>query len=110
MNAPFDDPFDPTDYGVDSDEFEELVDIRRHLHAHPELSSEEQETAAFVRDRLEEYGLDEVETVADTGVVGLIEGGKPGPTLAWRADIDALPIQETNDTAYKSTNAGVMHA
>lgn len=110
MNAPFDDLFDPTDYGVAPEEYEDLIEIRRHLHAHPELSSEEHETAAFVRERLDSYGLDRVETVGDTGVVGLIEGDDPGPTLAWRADIDALPIQEANETSYTSTNPGVMHA
>ena len=110
MNAPFGDRFDPTDYGVDQEEYESLIEMRRHLHAHPELSNEEHETAAFVRDRLAEFGVTDVETVADTGVVAVIEGEKPGPTLAWRADIDALPIEETSGAPYASTNDGVMHA
>lgn len=89
---------------------ERLVETRRYLHAHPELSNEESETARFIRDRLESIGLDDVETVADTGVVAHVEGAGDGPTLAWRADIDALPIQETNDVSYKSRRDGVMHA
>ena len=110
MNRPMHDDFDPADYGVSREELESLIEIRRHLHAHPELSNEEWETAEFIREKLEEFGIEEVETVADTGVVAVVEGSGEGPTLAWRADIDALPIEETNDVDYKSTNRGVMHA
>lgn len=95
------------DSPVDADE---LIETRRHLHRHPELSNQEYETAAFIRERLSRYGIERVETVADTGVVAIVEGEAPGPTLAWRADIDALPIEEASDTDYKSQNRGVMHA
>ncbi len=110
MNQPIAEPFDPTDYGVAESDFEDLVEIRRHLHAHPELSNDEHETAAFVREKLDEFGIEDVETVAETGVVAVVEGAKPGPTLAWRADIDALPIEEATGASYASRNAGVMHA
>ncbi|MGB3800469.1 MAG: M20 family metallopeptidase [Lewinella sp.] len=81
---------------------------RRHLHAHPELSFEEHETVAYVAGRLQEMGIP-YRRVAGTGLVAEIRGGN-GPTLALRADMDALPIQEANDVPYKSTRAGVMHA
>jgi amidohydrolase len=87
-----------------------LIERRRHLHSHPELSNQEQNTARYVEDQLAAIGIDQVERVADTGVVATVEGAHPGPTLAWRADIDALPIHETNDVAYRSQNDGVMHA
>jgi len=85
------------------------VALRRHLHAHPELSFEETNTAAFVTRELEKLGL-QPQPLAGTGVVALIEGRPGGPTVALRADMDALPIQETNEVAYKSTKPGVMHA
>ncbi|PPK85814.1 amidohydrolase [Neolewinella xylanilytica] len=81
---------------------------RRHLHAHPELSFEEHETVAYVAGRLGEMGIP-YRSVAGTGLVAEIGGGS-GPTLALRADMDALPIQEANDVAYRSTKAGIMHA
>ncbi len=87
----------------------DTVALRRHLHAHPELSFEETNTAAFVTRELEKLGL-QPESIANTGVVALIEGLPGGPTVALRADMDALPIQETSDVPYKSTNPGVMHA
>ncbi len=88
------------------------VAIRRHLHAHPELSFHEHETARFVATELTALGLSPQEGVAGTGVVALIEGTKPGPNavVALRADMDALPIREANDVPYKSTVPGVMHA
>ena len=89
---------------------DDLIETRRHLHAHPELSNEEHQTAEFIRGQLAEYGIEQIERVADTGIVALVEGAKPGPTLAWRADIDALPIQEASEVDYKSRNPGVMHA
>ncbi len=89
----------------------DVVDIRRHLHAHPELSYKEYKTASFVAEQLKKIGLQPQEGVAETGLVVLIEGANPeSKTLALRADMDALPIQETNEVAYKSKNAGVMHA
>lgn len=84
---------------------------RRHLHAHPELSFEEIETASFVAARLSELGIPFQEGIAGTGVIGMIEGKNPGSkVLALRADMDALPIQEENEVPYKSTRPGVMHA
>ncbi len=84
--------------------------LRRHLHAHPELSFKEHQTAAFVENELRQLGLNPIR-MADTGVVALIEGRDPAShTIALRADMDALPIQEANDVAYRSTAPGVMHA
>jgi amidohydrolase len=88
---------------------ERLVATRRHLHRNPELSLEEHETARFIRDRLDELGIP-WEIFAETGVVATIDGEHSGPTYGFRADIDALPIHETNDHAYVSENPGVMHA
>jgi amidohydrolase len=90
---------------------EEVIQTRRHLHANPELSFHEYKTAAFVKERLLEIGVTKIESKADTGWAGLIEGRNPGKnTLALRADMDALPIIEANDVSYKSQNPGVMHA
>lgn len=94
-----------------SDYAKELVSIRRHLHAHPELSFNETETAGFVATQLRSYGLSPEEGVAGTGVVACVRGKKPDhKILALRADMDALPIQEANDVPYKSVNPGIMHA
>ena len=87
----------------------ELSATRRHLHAHPELSYQEHQTAAFVVAKLRELGLQPT-IMADTGVVALIEGQPGGPVVALRADMDALPITELSDIPYKSTSPGVMHA
>jgi amidohydrolase len=88
----------------------DVVAVRQHIHAHPELSFKEFETAAFVTRQLQEMGLNPT-PIATTGVVALIEGRNPGSrTVALRADIDALPIQEQNEVPYRSQNAGVMHA
>jgi amidohydrolase len=90
---------------------DDLVATRRHLHAHPELSMVEHDTAAHVAEELKKLGLDEVRTaIGVTGVVGTLKGGKPGPVTLLRADMDALPIVELNDVPYKSSAAGVMHA
>ncbi len=89
----------------------EVIANRRHLHAHPELSFHEFETSKFVKEKLQKWGIPYTE-MANTGVVGLIKGDKPGDTvIALRADMDALPIKEQNEgKAYRSTNEGVMHA
>jgi amidohydrolase len=88
-----------------------VVETRRDLHRHPELSNREERTGKLVAERLRALGLDEVRyPVAKTGVVGVLRGGRPGRVVALRADMDALPIQEKPDTAYKSENPGVMHA
>jgi amidohydrolase len=89
----------------------EVIRLRRHLHANPELSYQEYKTAKFVADTLRSFGLNPVEGIAGTGVVALIEGRNARKkTVALRADMDALPIQEANNVPYKSSNAGVMHA
>jgi amidohydrolase len=89
----------------------DTVEIRQHLHMHPELSFQEFETAAFVGARLRELGIPFKDKVANTGLVALIEGKNPDKkVIALRADMDALPITETNNVAYKSKNIGVMHA
>jgi amidohydrolase len=90
---------------------DELVRYRRHLHAHPELSLREVETAAFIERELRAAGIAEIRTgVAGTGVVATLSGGRPGPVTLLRADMDALPIQELNDVPYRSTRDGIMHA
>ncbi len=98
---------------------EEIVRIRRHIHQNPELGNREVETAALVAEHLRALGFDRVETdVAHTGVVGVLEGGRPGPVVAVRADMDALPVTERTGLPYASTvraeylgqEVGVMHA
>ena len=88
----------------------EFIEIRHHLHANPELSYQEFETAKFIQNKLSEFGIPH-EIKATTGVVGVIKGKNPGSRVfAIRADIDALPIVEENDIPYKSTKKGIMHA
>jgi metal-dependent amidase/aminoacylase/carboxypeptidase family protein len=87
-----------------------LVALRRHLHAYPELSEEERETAGFIASHLRDAGLDVEVGVGGTGVVGTLRGGHPGPTVAYRADMDALPIQDTLSRAYAPLALGVKHA
>ncbi len=86
-----------------------VVDIRRHIHANPELSFKEFKTAEYITSVLEGLGL-KVSKIANTGIVVNIEGKKSGKIVALRADIDALPIEEKNDVVYKSKNNGIMHA
>jgi amidohydrolase len=89
----------------------ELVAVRRRLHAKPELSMVEFETAAFVAAELHKLGLDEIRTgIGQTGVLGTLRGGKPGPVTLLRADMDALPVSELVDAEYRSQESGVMHA
>jgi amidohydrolase len=89
----------------------QLVAQRRDFHMHPELSNREERTARIVAERLKSLGFDEVRTnVARHGVIGVLKGGRPGGVVAVRADMDALPIQETNDVPYKSRVPGVKHA
>ncbi|MGH2603756.1 MAG: M20 metallopeptidase family protein [Dehalococcoidia bacterium] len=88
-----------------------IVGARRQIHEHPELSFQEKETAAFVAGELRACGLEPSEGFGGSyGVVAEIEGGRPGPTIALRADMDALPVEEMNDLPFRSKNAGVMHA
>ena len=88
----------------------DIIDVRRHLHQFPGLSFEEYESAQYIHALLDSWNI-EHEFVTETGIVARIEGGNPGKrTIALRADIDALPIQEKNDCQYKSAVDGVMHA
>ncbi len=89
---------------------DELVAVRRDLHRHPELGFREVRTAGIVAAKLRSLGLEPRTGVGVTGVTALVKGGRPGRTVLLRADMDALPIQEENDTPYRSTNDGVMHA
>ncbi len=90
--------------------FDEMVRVRRDLHRHPELGFQETRTAGIVATTLNELGLEVRAGVGQTGVVGLLEGDRPGPTVLLRFDMDALPIQEESDHGYVSLNPGVMHA
>jgi len=97
-----------------------MIQIRRHIHAHPELSFEEYNTSKFIAGKLTEWGIPFKDGIVKTGIVALINGTKthssPNPLqsetkcIALRADMDALPITEVNDVEYKSKNTGVMHA
>jgi len=88
----------------------EFIQVRHHLHAHPELSFKEFETSRFVQDKLKSWNIDHT-TMATTGVVGLIYGKNPAEKIiALRADMDALPIHELNQVPYRSLHDGVMHA
>jgi amidohydrolase len=90
---------------------DELIRYRRHFHAHPELSLEEFETAAFIAGELSRGGFDAVRTgVGKTGITATLRGEKPGPVTLLRADMDALPVSECNDVDYRSTREGTMHA
>ena len=88
---------------------QQMTAWRRHLHAHPELAYEEHLTAAFVADRLAEFGIEVHRGLAGTGVVGTLRAGD-GPAIGLRADMDGLPIPEANDFSHRSTHAGRMHA
>ncbi len=93
-----------------NDTVPESLQHRKHLHAHPELSFKENETSRFIKERLDEMNI-EWKEMADTGVVGLIKGKLPSENvIALRADMDALPITESNEVDYSSQNDGVMHA
>ncbi len=91
--------------------YDDVVYYRRHFHALPELSMQEHKTAAFIAARLKEFGIPFQEGIAETGIVAMINGRNPDSrTIALRADMDALPINETNRVEYKSSVPGVMHA
>ena len=87
-----------------------IIKTRRDIHKHPELSFKEFRTSKLVADKLESYGIKVERNIGKTGVVGTLSGNKKGKTIALRADMDALPIQETGNVSYKSINDGVMHA
>ena len=86
-----------------------LIEIRHHIHQNPELSFEEVNTAAFIRELLKKMGITDIKEIG-TSTVAVLKGDEPGPCIAFRADIDALPVMEDNDLPYKSKNPGVMHA
>ena len=87
-----------------------IINTRRDFHKHPELSFKEFRTSKIVAEKLNNFGIETKKNIGKTGVVGILKGEKNGPTIALRADMDALPIQETNELSYKSVNKGVMHA
>lgn len=89
----------------------EVIELRRHLHQHPELSYQEYNTARFVADKLQSFGIEVKEGVATTGLIAEVKGKNPEKkSIALRADMDALPISEENEISYRSAVAGVMHA
>lgn len=89
----------------------ETIEVRRHLHSHPELSFEEYATSDYIASKLKEYSIPFKQGIVKTGIVALIEGRNPSKkTIALRADMDALPIIEENEVTYKSQKNGVMHA
>ncbi|WP_449354104.1 M20 family metallopeptidase [Virgibacillus natechei] len=90
--------------------YPEMVEIRRYLHQHPELSFQETETANYIANFYEKLGIPYQTKVGGNGIIATLKGGKPGKTVALRADFDALPIQDEKDVPYKSTVDGVMHA
>jgi amidohydrolase len=94
-----------------SDQIEsEVIRYRRDIHKHPELSFKEERTARLVADRLRLMGVKVTEGIAGNGVMGIIEGRSAGKTVALRADMDALPLQENSGLSFESVNPGVMHA
>jgi len=95
---------------LSSQYFNEILEIRRHIHTNPELSFEEYNTAAFIESKLKSFGISDFKRIGKTGVTFTIEGKSKGKVVALRADIDALPIKEANNVSYKSKNNGVMHA
>src|SRR6058998_2436321 len=100
----------PTASTLPATELKELIETRRDLHAHPELAFEEVRTARIVAERLRALGLEVRTGVGRTGVLATVRGKRPGKTVLLRADMDALPIQEENETPYRSQNPGKMHA
>lgn len=95
---------------IPDDLFAATVALRRDLHAHPELAFEEHRTADIVAARLRDLGLEPATGIGGTGVVGVLRGAHPGPTIMLRADMDALPMSEENDVAYVSQVPGTTHA
>lgn len=90
--------------------FSEMVEIRRYLHQHPELSFKEYKTAAFIANYYDKLGIPYRKNVGGNGVISTLTGGLPGKTIAFRADFDALPIHDEKDVPYRSQVDGVMHA
>ena len=91
--------------------FQEIINIRRYLHSHPELSFNELNTSKYIKKVLKKWNIPFIDNVANNGVVVVLNGVNPNSkTIALRADIDALPIQEKNEVCYRSKNDGIMHA
>lgn len=90
--------------------FSEVLEIRRHIHKHPELSFHEYKTSEYIKQKLNQYGISFTDGYVKTGILGKIEGSGKGKVVALRTDIDALPIVEANAVDYASINKGVMHA
>ena len=101
-------PDDPIKSAISS-RYDEMVAMRRHLHAMPETAFEEHATATYIADRLKASGITVHEGIGGTGLVGVLEGGKPGPPLMIRADFDGLPVREETGLSFASEN-GNMHA
>jgi amidohydrolase len=89
---------------------DETIEARRYLHRHAELSYEEHETQRVVVERLRALGLEDVRAINETGVTALVRGGRPGPNLLWRADMDGLPLEEETGLPFASEDPGAMHA
>lgn len=94
------------------EQYESVIAMRRHIHAHPELSFKEKKTALYVKEQLQSWGIKVQSDIAGHGLVGCIKGKKEtsDQVIALRADMDALPIMEENEVEYRSQNKGVMHA
>jgi len=90
--------------------YDKMVEWRRYIHQHPELTNQEYETSKLIASILSDYGIERKINVGGLGVIGFIKGAQPGKTIALRADFDALPIQDEKDVSYKSKVDGVMHA
>lgn len=93
-----------------TNQFEETVSWRRHLHQHPELSFKETNTKHYIIEKLKEFGYEDVQEIGGGSVVTYLKGSEAGPTIAFRADFDALPIEEQTNLPFASKNPGVMHA
>src|SRR3978361_2330021 len=89
---------------------DDLVAIRRDLHAHPEIGFEEVRTSGIVAEKLASWGIEVHRGIGKTGVVGVLQGRAPGRRLRLGAGVDALPIEETTNLPYRSTTPGTMHA
>jgi len=89
---------------------DDVVDLRRYFHKHPEVSFSEHETTRYLKERLRELGLDLETSPTETGAVALLDTGRPGKTVMLRADIDALPIHEESGVDFQSRIDGRMHA
>lgn len=90
--------------------YPDMIEVRRDFHMHPELSFKEVRTPVIIAEHLKSLGIETHENVGTSGVVGILRGSRPGPTVALRADFDALPMQDEKDVPYKSTVDGVTHA